>query len=154
MKRSTPKPEDRRNGSSVFCAPLDRYIGRHIDRCIDRCIDRHATDMSVDISTDTRPIYRPRYVGRHIGRYIGRLSLGTRPICRSICRPRVVVCRGAGSPSHNAVRQSSREFSQMKTKVSRKSRSFAGFHLLATSILFVVVTSSLDLSSVHALRKM
>ena len=68
--------------------------------------------------------------------------------------PQSIRTGGAGSPSHNAVRQSSREFSQMKTKVFRKSRSFAGFHLLTTSILFVVVTSSLDLSSVHALRKM
>ena len=31
---------------------------------------------------------------------------------------------------------------------------FAGFHLVATSIWFIVVTSRLVVSSVHALRKM
>ena len=37
-------------GSSVFCAPLDRYISRHIDQ--------HSADMSTEICRST---YQPLY---------------------------------------------------------------------------------------------
>ena len=57
----------------------------------------------------------------------------------------------AGSPSHDTARQSSGEFSRCK---GHNSRSCAGFHLVASSIWFIVVTSRLVVSSVHALRKM
>ena len=55
-------------------------LGRHIDQHISRYVDRHisvdiSADISVDISTDTRPIcrsiHRPR-VGRYVYRNISR----------------------------------------------------------------------------------
>ena len=49
------------------------------------------------------------------------------------------------------------KFGRVFTDVNRtchNSRLFAGFHLVATSIWFIVVTSRLVVSSVHALRKM
>ena len=61
---------------------------------------------------------------------------------------------GAGSPSHDTARQSSGEFPQIQTEPCHNSRLFAGFHLVATSIWFIVVTSRLVVSSVHAFRKM
>ena len=59
---------------SVECRPTfpDRYVGRYVDRHISVDI---SADISVDISTDTRPIcrsiHRPR-VGRYVYRNISR----------------------------------------------------------------------------------
>jgi len=84
---------------SIFCTPRPIYrstyrssVGRHIDR------------FSTDMSTDTRAIYRS-CVGRHhvsvdiltdISTEISAdISTDTRPIFRSIGRPRVVVQQAA-----------------------------------------------------------
>ena len=82
-------------GSCVFCAPLDRYIGWHSGRV--------STDVSVDISAECWSICRSTYRSS-VSRYVNRdmlvdistdvsvdMSTDTRPICWSICRPRVVV---------------------------------------------------------------
>ena len=61
---------------------------------------------------------------------------------------------GTGSPSHDTAHQSSVEFFQIWTEPCHNLRLFAGFHLVATSIWFIVVASRLVVSSVHALRKM
>ena len=81
--------------SCVFCAPLDRHIGR--------LIDRQLTDVSVDILAECRPMCRSTYrssVDRYVDRDVSLdisadisvdMSTDTRPICWSICRPRMVV---------------------------------------------------------------
>ena len=81
-------PGIKKDGSCVFCAPLDRCIGRYIDRYVGR--------VSADISTYTRPMYRSIYrptLDRHIDRDMSVDMSIDRSVeisveYRSICRPR------------------------------------------------------------------
>ena len=74
-----PSTDSRPTYRSTYQSSIGRYVDRHIGR--------QSFDMSAEMCQST---YRPTHRS-NIGQTSVDMSTNTRPICRSICRPRVIV---------------------------------------------------------------